>query len=225
MVFEPPPEDRNTSSISLTTLTSQHGPPQQNSGNSTRSKRLGSSTSKDYENEASDVGSANHNIDHVEPPANSSKGDVTEPYHIFTRRQKQYLVLLVSIAGCFSPLSSNIYFPAIDTISSDLHVSTSLVALTITVYMVVQAISPSIWGPISDTSGRRITFITTLSIYTAANLALAFTTNFPMLLVLRGVQAMGSAATISISAGVIADMATPSERGGFMGTNAGIRYV
>jgi MFS family permease len=46
-----------------------------------------------------------------------------------------------------------------------------------------------------------------------------------MLMVLRGLQAAGSAATISISAGVIADIACPQERGRFIGTNAGIRYV
>ncbi|KAL2203372.1 MFS general substrate transporter [Sarocladium strictum] len=147
------------------------------------------------------------------------------PYHIFSRRQKWKLVYLVSLAGCFSPLSSNIYFPAISTIASDLGVSSSLVALTITVYMVVQGIAPSFFGAASDSSGRRLVFITTLSIYTAANLALAFTVNYPMLLVLRGLQAAGSAATISISAGLIADVATSSERGAFMGTNAGIRMV
>ncbi|RBR15520.1 hypothetical protein FVER53590_09449 [Fusarium verticillioides] len=46
-----------------------------------------------------------------------------------------------------------------------------------------------------------------------------------MLVVLRGLQAAGSAATISISTGVIADIAEPDERAGFMGTNAGIRMI
>ncbi|KAJ3455600.1 hypothetical protein MRS44_017082 [Fusarium solani] len=147
------------------------------------------------------------------------------PYHIFSRRQKWYLVSLVSLAGSFSPLSSNIYFPAINTISLDLGVSTSLIALTITVYMIVQGIAPSLFGALSDTCGRRLTFSILLAIYTGANLGLAFTSNYPMLLVLRGLQAAGSAATISISAGVIADVAAPSERGGFMGTNAGIRMT
>ncbi|RSL71721.1 hypothetical protein CEP53_001386 [Fusarium sp. AF-6] len=91
--------------------------------------------------------------------------------------------------------------------------------------MVVQGIAPSLFGAFSDTYGRRFTFTVSLVIYTVANLALAFTSSFPMLLVLRGVQAAGSAATISISAGVIADIANPRERGGFMGTNAGIRMT
>jgi MFS family permease len=38
-------------------------------------------------------------------------------------------------------------------------VSLSLVSLTITVYMIVQGLAPSFWGPLSDTKGRRITFI------------------------------------------------------------------
>ena len=148
------------------------------------------------------------------------------PYHIFNKKQKWLLVYIVSIAGMFSPLSSNIYFPAINAISSELHVNTTLVALTITVYMVVQGLAPSFWGPLSDgPHGRRLIFTCTLGIYIGANLALAFTANYPMLLVLRGVQAAGSAATISIGTGVIADIAAPSERGGFIGTNSGIRMI
>ncbi|KAF9893507.1 hypothetical protein FE257_010819 [Aspergillus nanangensis] len=146
-----------------------------------------------------------------------------EVYHVLSKKEKWNLVIFVSLAGCFSPLSSNIYFPAIDTISSDLGINASLVALTITVYMVVQGIAPSIFGTFSDTCGRRLTFTISLTIYTAANLALAFTSNYAMLMALRGLQAAGSAATISISAGVIADIASPGERGGFMGTNAGVR--
>lgn len=147
------------------------------------------------------------------------------PYHILSKRQKWNLVIFVSLAASFSPLSSNIYFPAIDTISKDLGVNVTFIALTITVYMVVQGIAPSLLGAFSETYGRRLTFAITLTIYTAANLALAFTSNYPMLMVLRGFQAAGSAATISISAGVIADIACPQERGRFIGTNAGVRYV
>jgi len=40
-----------------------------------------------------------------------------EPYHVFTRRKKWQLVLIVSLAGLFSPLSSNIYFPALGAIA------------------------------------------------------------------------------------------------------------
>ncbi|KAL5334196.1 major facilitator superfamily domain-containing protein [Aspergillus crustosus] len=153
-----------------------------------------------------------------DPPA-------SELYHILSKQQKWALVIFVSLAGCFSPLSSNIYFPALDTISHNLGISASLVSLTITVYMIVQGIAPSLFGAVSDSCGRRLPFTISLAIYTAANFALAFTSNYAMLMVFRALQAAGSAATISISAGVIADVALPEERGGFIGINAGVRMM
>ena len=55
------------------------------------------------------------------PPPEPEKANTTPtkepPYHISTPRQKKLLVYIVSLAGLFSPLSSNIYTPALDTIA------------------------------------------------------------------------------------------------------------
>jgi MFS family permease len=67
--------------------------------------------------------------------------------------------------------------------------------------MVVQGIAPSIWGPISDARGRRPVFIGTFLVYLAANVGLAFSHNFGVLMFFRALQAGGSAATISIGTG------------------------
>lgn len=40
------------------------------------------------------------------------------PYHVFTLAKKIQLVYIVSLAGLFSPLSSNIYFPALGQIAT-----------------------------------------------------------------------------------------------------------
>lgn len=40
------------------------------------------------------------------------------PYHVFSRSRKMQIVFLVSLAAIFSPLSSNIYFPALGLISN-----------------------------------------------------------------------------------------------------------
>lgn len=71
-------------------------------------------------------------------------------------------------------------------------------SLTVTVYMVVQGIAPSFWGPLSDARGRRITFIGTFAVYLIANVALALSRDFASLMVFRALQAAGSAATISV---------------------------
>lgn len=40
-----------------------------------------------------------------------------EPYHVFSHGKKWSIVILIGVAGLFSGLSSNIYFPALDAIS------------------------------------------------------------------------------------------------------------
>lgn len=59
-----------------------------------------------------------------------------EPYSIFTKAQKRLIILAAAIASTFSPLSANIYFPALNSIAQDLKVSPSQINLTITTYMV-----------------------------------------------------------------------------------------
>ncbi|KAL1983994.1 hypothetical protein VTN96DRAFT_9679 [Rasamsonia emersonii] len=46
-----------------------------------------------------------------DPPAQSP------PYHVFSRSRKKQMVYIVSLAALFSPLSSNIYFPALGDVS------------------------------------------------------------------------------------------------------------
>jgi multidrug resistance protein len=89
--------------------------------------------------------------------------------------------------------------------------------------MVFQGLAPSFWGPISDSYGRRPVLIATLIVYLLANLGLALSKDFATLMLFRGLQAVGSASTIAIGAGVIGDVALGSERGGFMGLFGGIR--
>lgn len=42
---------------------------------------------------------------------------VEESYHVFTSRQRWFVVAIIGAAGLFSGLSSNIYFPALDAIA------------------------------------------------------------------------------------------------------------
>lgn len=46
-----------------------------------------------------------------------SQTSVSSTYHVFTRSRKLQMVCIVSLAAIFSPLSSNIYFPALGMIS------------------------------------------------------------------------------------------------------------
>ena len=63
-----------------------------------------------------------------------------EPYSVFTKRQKWMIAIAASVSTFFSPLASSIYYPALNTVASDLHVSNTLINLTITVFSVINCI-------------------------------------------------------------------------------------
>ncbi|KAJ6000007.1 hypothetical protein N7481_000416 [Penicillium waksmanii] len=149
--------------------------------------------------------------------ASAAQAPPEPPYSIFDKRQKWLVVALVSTAATFSGFASNIYFPALPTIADDLNVSLELVNLTVTSYLIFQGIAPSLWGPVSDVRGRRIAYICTFIVFIGACIGLAETKNYATLIVLRCLQSTGSASTIAIGSGVIGDITTRAERGGFMG--------
>ncbi|KAM7220830.1 major facilitator superfamily transporter [Rhypophila decipiens] len=146
-------------------------------------------------------------------PQSQPREEDSQPYHVYTKGQKWFLIIVIGAAGLFSGLSSNIYFPAMDEISDSLNVSLGAVSLTITSYMIAQGITPLIWGSFSDTLSRRPIYMASFSVYIIANIALSFTPNYAVLMVFRALQATGSASTVSIGNGVIQDISPPAERG------------
>ncbi|KAJ6099908.1 hypothetical protein N7467_001443 [Penicillium canescens] len=153
-----------------------------------------------------------------QPKAATQGGDVTDvDYSVFTDSQRRYIVFMASWAGFFSPVSSQIYFPALNTLAKDLHVSNSLINLTLTSYMIFQGLSPMFIGDFADKAGRRPAYIVCFTIYIAANIGLALQSNYAALFVLRCLQSAGSSTTIALSSGVVSDVATASQRGSYMG--------
>ncbi|KAI2708814.1 hypothetical protein CBS147339_4243 [Penicillium roqueforti] len=150
--------------------------------------------------------------------AGTRSGDLADvDYSVFTVSQRRYIVFMASWAGFFSPVSSQIYFPALNTLAKDLHVSNSLINLTLTSYMIFQGLSPMFIGDFADKAGRRPAYIVCFTIYIAANIGLALQNNYAALFVLRCLQSAGSSTTIALSSGVVADVATASQRGSYMG--------
>lgn len=80
-------------------------------------------------------------------PTNQSN---SPPYSVFSRRKKHFIVFLAAWGGFFSPLSANIYFPALTTLARDFHVSSTLMNLTLTSYMIFQGLAPTIFGDLAD---------------------------------------------------------------------------
>ncbi|KDN66119.1 putative conserved hypothetical protein [Colletotrichum sublineola] len=143
-------------------------------------------------------------------------------YSIHSTASKRTLVFSSSLAGVLSLLASQVYFPALTPIARDLHVSDTLVNLSISIYIVMEGLTPAFSAQISDTCGRRPVYIVCLVIFLGSNIGLAIQNSYTALLVLRLVQAAGSSGAQSLGNAVAADVAPPAERGAYVSYAAGL---
>ncbi|KAK3368305.1 putative MFS transporter [Podospora didyma] len=148
----------------------------------------------------------------IEPP------DDSEPlYSVFSSTQKRWIVVIAASAGWFSTASSFIYFPAIPFLASDLGVSVEKINLTVTSYLIASGVFPSVAGNAADRYGRRPLFLIALGVYAAVNVGLAEQRSFAALITLRMVQSAAISGTFSFAYGVLGDLTTPADRGGYIG--------
>ncbi|RYO74474.1 hypothetical protein DL764_010818 [Monosporascus ibericus] len=152
-----------------------------------------------------------------EPSSETSGSDNDEPgYSVFTAWEKRGIVLGAALGALFSPLSAQIYLPALQAVASDLDVSISEINLTITTYMVFQGITPMVIGSFADSAGRRPAYCICFIVYILANIGCALSPNYEALLVLRMLQSAGASSTIVLCQAVVADIVTSAERGSYV---------
>ena len=150
------------------------------------------------------------------PPSQSNTPSIL--YTTFTRNEKGLLALLLGLATITSPLTAIIYFHLLPLLRNYFHTSAQSINLTLTIYIVFQALSPAIFGPLSDSLGRRPVYLITISLYVIGNLGLAVNRHsYSALIVLRTLQILGASAAFAVSYGVVADVCVPSERGKMIG--------
>ncbi|CAN8101748.1 unnamed protein product [Discula destructiva] len=143
-------------------------------------------------------------------------GDPAPKYSIFSKKEKWLIVALVAYAAWFSTLSSFIYFPALYQLAEFFSVTQGMINLTVTSYMAVATVAPTLLGDTADVLGRRPVYVLALALYIVANIAIALAQSYSVLVGLRVLQALAISGTVSIAYGVIADIATPGERGSFV---------
>ncbi|KAI1383671.1 MFS general substrate transporter [Hypoxylon trugodes] len=139
------------------------------------------------------------------------------PYSVFSPSVKRWIIFMNCISAFISPITANIYFPAIPALSDGLGVTVAQINLTLTTYMIFQALAPTFFGDFADVAGRRPAFIIAFTIYLGANIGLALQRDYAALLILRMLQSGGSSGTLALVYAVVADIATTSERGKYMG--------
>jgi multidrug resistance protein len=169
---------------------------------------------------ASGVLTTEPHVSTTETTPDDSPDDSQPSFSAFSKYEKLFIVVMVTLASFFSPLSGQIYYPVMPTLVRNYHLTPELINLTVTTYMIFQGLAPSFMGTFADTGGRRPAYIIAFAVYTAANIGLALQNSFAALLILRYLQSAGSSGTVAFGYGVIADIATTAERGKYIGPMA-----
>ncbi len=125
---------------------------------------------------------------------------------------KTGLILFIAMMNMFIPLSTDLYLPALPSMSEVWGVPTALTNLTLVAFFFFYAVGTLFWGPMSDKYGRKKILQTGAAIYTAASMTCALSLNVYMLIAARVVQGIGAGAITSVSMALVKDCFSGRQR-------------
>ncbi|EXK39763.1 hypothetical protein FOXG_05511 [Fusarium oxysporum f. sp. lycopersici 4287] len=163
--------------------------------------------------------------DAFEPAATITASDGNVPYReagdeIFDKvssRRKVAIVAVLSFGAFLSPISSTSVLAATPEVAKTFSSTGSIINLSNAAYMIVMALSPLFWGPMSQVYGRRSAALSSSTIFFLLSLATALAPDLTSFIVFRAASAFGGTAFILIGPACIGDIYRPIERGAAMG--------
>src|SRR5215471_8097722 len=105
------------------------------------------------------------------------------------------LLMLLALLSAFTPLSIDMYLPALPTIVSELNSTAGDIQLTLSAFMLAFGFGQIFYGPAGDRFGRRPVILTGIVTYIIATVGCAFAAEAGQLVLLRlleGLSACGS---------------------------------
>ncbi len=122
------------------------------------------------------------------------------------------LLILLVATGLVTPLSLDMYTPAIPHMTEYFNTDASTVNLTLVGYFLFFAIGMLIFGPVSDKRGRKPIFLAGMSVYTLGSALCAMSPTIEALIAFRIMQAIGAGAVSAVSTAVVKDAFDDAKR-------------
>jgi len=113
------------------------------------------------------------------------------PPHGDVKRQQLSRFILITCISLISFFPINILLPSFPALAAKFDTSTAEVALSISLFTLVFAISQLIAGPLSDKFGRKEVLLGCIVVSTLGSIGCALAANYPSFLLFRAVQAIG----------------------------------
>lgn len=122
------------------------------------------------------------------------------------------LIILLVIASFVTPLSLDMYTPAIPHMTEYFSTTADTVNLTLVGYFLFFAVGLLIFGPLSDRYGRKKVLLGGFLIYTASSVLCALSPSIEFLIFSRVIQALGAGAVSAVATAIVKDAVTPEKR-------------
>jgi multidrug resistance protein len=127
-------------------------------------------------------------------------------------------VITVGMIALFVNLASTMFAPAAPLLVEDLGITSSMVgSLTVSIFLLGNAIGPLILSPLSELYGRLIIYQSTNLIYLAFTLGCAMSKNTAVFLLCRFICGCAGSATTTLAGATVADLFVQEKRGAMFG--------
>lgn len=117
------------------------------------------------------------------------------------------LLVLLALLSAFTPLSIDMYLPALPVIAVDLHGTAGDIQLTLSSFMIAFGVGQIFYGPAGDRFGRRPVILVGLAIYVVTSVGCAFAVEAGHLVGLRFLQGLAACGGVVLARTMVRDLA------------------
>ncbi|WP_081015001.1 Bcr/CflA family multidrug efflux MFS transporter [Pseudomonas fluorescens] len=116
------------------------------------------------------------------------------------------LLLNLSALMSFASISTDMYLPALPTITRALHTDTASVELTFSAFLIGFSSGQLIWGPISDRYGRKLPIAIGMILFIIGSVGCALSINVSQMMLWRVIHALGACVGPVLSRAMVRDL-------------------
>ncbi|KWZ45364.1 MFS transporter [Burkholderia savannae] len=131
--------------------------------------------------------------------------------HVARRRPDGRLILLLGALAACGPIATDMYLPSLPAIAAGFGVSAAAAQRTLTSFMAGFSIGMLLYGPLSDTYGRRPVLLGGIALFTLASVGCFVAASIDMLVVVRFLQAFGAGAASVLARAIARDAHEPAD--------------
>ncbi|MDO6705467.1 purine nucleoside transporter PunC [Photobacterium sp. 1_MG-2023] len=102
-------------------------------------------------------------------------------------------------------LATDMYLPAFSAMQTDLGTSSSLIGMTLSIFLLGMAVGQLIYGPLSDRLGRKKVLLGAMFLFSVATVGCAMAPNVEILLAFRFLQALGACSATVLWQAIVID--------------------